>query len=259
MFAFLLTLLILDALVLSVVVLLQAGQGGGLASMGGGGTDTVLGGRQAVTILTKLTWWCGGIFLVLSLVLSFAPARCYSSALQERLRAATPAEPQQGSAAAGRANPADRQAPGTHPAPPASAAHPARRPNPGACGADSRPSAEKVNRAFVLLEDGAWFAGTSPRSIEPAFGEVVFTTNLTGYQETFTDPSYLGQIVVMTAPMIGNYGVNPEDSESDHPQVTGVVVRELSRHPPTGAPLRVWTSGSARPGCPSWKGSTPAG
>ena len=59
---------------------------------------------------------------------------------------------------------------------------------------------------------------------------MVFTTNLTGYQETFTDPSYLGQIVVMTAPMIGNYGINAEDSESEHPQVTGVVVRELSRH-----------------------------
>jgi len=85
--------------------------------------------------------------------------------------------------------------------------------------------------AFVLLEDGAWFSGTTSRLIDPAFGEVVFTTNLTGYQETFTDPSYLGQIVVMTAPMIGNYGVNPEDMESDHPQVSGVVVRELSRHP----------------------------
>ncbi|HEY8257393.1 MAG TPA: glutamine-hydrolyzing carbamoyl-phosphate synthase small subunit [Gemmatimonadales bacterium] len=84
--------------------------------------------------------------------------------------------------------------------------------------------------AFVLLEDGAWFAGTSCRSLDPAFGEVVFTTNLTGYQETFTDPSYLGQIVVMTAPMIGNYGVNPDDMESSHPQVSGVVVRELSRH-----------------------------
>ena len=85
--------------------------------------------------------------------------------------------------------------------------------------------------AFVLLEDGAWFAGTSARPIDPAFGEVVFTTNLTGYQETFTDPSYLGQIVVMTAPMIGNYGVNAEDMESGHPQISGVVVRELSRHP----------------------------
>jgi carbamoyl-phosphate synthase small subunit len=84
--------------------------------------------------------------------------------------------------------------------------------------------------AFVLLEDGSWFAGTAARPIDPAFGEVVFTTNLTGYQETFTDPSYLGQIVVMTAPMIGNYGINAEDSESAGPQVSGVVVRELSRH-----------------------------
>ena len=65
--------------------------------------------------------------------------------------------------------------------------------------------------------------------MDASFGEVVFTTNLTGYQETFTDPSYLGQIVVMTAPMIGNYGVNDEDPESEKPQVSGVVVRELSR------------------------------
>jgi preprotein translocase subunit SecG len=93
MFAFLLTLLILDALLLSVVVLLQAGQGGGLASLGGGGTDTVLGGRQAVTILTKLSWWCGGIFLVLSLILSFVPRGASSSGLQERLRAAKPSQP----------------------------------------------------------------------------------------------------------------------------------------------------------------------
>jgi carbamoyl-phosphate synthase small subunit len=83
--------------------------------------------------------------------------------------------------------------------------------------------------AFVLLEDGSWFAGSTRRALEPAFGEVVFTTNHTGYQETFTDPSYIGQIVVMTAPMIGNYGVNQADLESEKPQVTGVVVRELAR------------------------------
>jgi len=81
----------------------------------------------------------------------------------------------------------------------------------------------------VLLEDGAWFPGTARRSFLPTPGEVVFTTNLSGYQEVFTDPSYLGQIVVMTAPMIGNYGVNEEDLESTKPQVNGVVVRELSR------------------------------
>jgi carbamoyl-phosphate synthase small subunit len=67
------------------------------------------------------------------------------------------------------------------------------------------------------------------RPVGPTPGEVVFTTNLTGYQEVFTDPSYLGQIVVMTAPMIGNYGINEEDIESDKPQVTGVVVRELAQ------------------------------
>ena len=93
MFALLLTLLILDALLLSVVVLLQAGQGGGLASLGGATTDTVLGGRQAVTILTKATWWCGGIFLALSLLLSLVPRGGGSTELQERLRAATPSAP----------------------------------------------------------------------------------------------------------------------------------------------------------------------
>ena len=62
-----------------------------------------------------------------------------------------------------------------------------------------------------------------------AVAEVVFTTNMSGYQEVFTDPSYRGQIVVMTAPMIGNYGTNDEDPESTKPQVSGVVVKELSQ------------------------------
>jgi carbamoyl-phosphate synthase small subunit len=82
--------------------------------------------------------------------------------------------------------------------------------------------------AYVLLEDGAWFPGATRRSFSATPGEVVFTTNLSGYQEVFTDPSYLGQIVVMTAPMIGNYGINSEDFESARPQVEGVVVRELA-------------------------------
>jgi carbamoyl-phosphate synthase small subunit len=85
--------------------------------------------------------------------------------------------------------------------------------------------------AFVLLEDGSWFPGRVRRASDPSFGEVVFTTNLSGYQETFTDPSYLGQIVVMTAPMIGNYGVNDADMESERPQISGVVVRELAGTP----------------------------
>ncbi|WP_104023143.1 glutamine-hydrolyzing carbamoyl-phosphate synthase small subunit [Gemmatirosa kalamazoonensis] len=81
---------------------------------------------------------------------------------------------------------------------------------------------------FLLLEDGTRFAGELVGPATPTVAEVVFTTNMTGYQEVFTDPSYEGQIVVMTAPMIGNYGVNAEDPESPAPHVAGVIVRELS-------------------------------
>jgi protein translocase SecG subunit len=95
MFAYNDSLQIHDAVVLSNVVQLHSCQVGGLATLGGGGTDTVLGGRQAVTILTKLTWWCGGIFMVLSLLLSFVPRGGGSSGLQERIRQATPAAPSQ--------------------------------------------------------------------------------------------------------------------------------------------------------------------
>ncbi len=81
---------------------------------------------------------------------------------------------------------------------------------------------------FLLLEDGTLFRGRFASDAPVTVAEVVFTTNMTGYQEVFTDPSYRGQIVVMTAPMIGNYGVNDEDPESARPQVAGVVTRELS-------------------------------
>ena len=82
---------------------------------------------------------------------------------------------------------------------------------------------------FLLLEDGTLFRGRLAAAVPDTVAEVVFTTNMTGYQETFSEPSYRGQIVVMTAPMIGNYGINLDDPESARPQVTGVVVRELSR------------------------------
>lgn len=84
---------------------------------------------------------------------------------------------------------------------------------------------------FLLLEDGTLFRGryhASPERDVIVAAEVVFTTNMSGYQEVFTDPSYRGQIVTMTSPMIGNYGVNSIDPESVRPQVAGVVVRELS-------------------------------
>lgn len=82
---------------------------------------------------------------------------------------------------------------------------------------------------FLLLEDGTLFAGqVRDRNTAITVAEVVFTTSMSGYQETFSDPSYSGQIVVMTAPMIGNYGVNTADPESARPQIAGVILRELS-------------------------------
>jgi carbamoyl-phosphate synthase small subunit len=81
---------------------------------------------------------------------------------------------------------------------------------------------------FLLLEDGTRFHGRLLGELPASVAEVVFTTNMTGYQEVFTDPSYRGQIVVMTAPLIGNYGINAEDPESSRPQVAGVIVREIS-------------------------------
>lgn len=87
MFGFLVTLLILDGLLLATVVLLQAGQGGGLASLGGGGTTQVLGGRQATTILTKATWVSGGVFLFLALLLSFvSPSGAGLTGVQRQLQ-----------------------------------------------------------------------------------------------------------------------------------------------------------------------------
>ncbi|HLV25181.1 MAG TPA: glutamine-hydrolyzing carbamoyl-phosphate synthase small subunit [Gemmatimonadales bacterium] len=84
-------------------------------------------------------------------------------------------------------------------------------------------------QGFLLLEDGTLFRGTLIGAEIPTVAEVVFTTNMTGYQEVFTDPSYSGQIVVLTVPHVGNYGVNPDDPESSSVQVAGVIVREFSR------------------------------
>ena len=97
MFGLLLTLLILDGILLTVVVLLQAGKGGGLAAMGGGsGTDTFMGGRQAATVLTKATWTTGAIFLGLAVVLSImsSQSREADPLLQDVFRQSAPAAPQ---------------------------------------------------------------------------------------------------------------------------------------------------------------------
>jgi carbamoyl-phosphate synthase small subunit len=86
-----------------------------------------------------------------------------------------------------------------------------------------------AGKAILVLEDGRTFEGTSFGADGEAFGEVVFNTSMSGYQEILTDPSYAGQIVAMTYPLIGNYGVNEEDVESRRPWVEGFVVREASR------------------------------
>ena len=85
--------------------------------------------------------------------------------------------------------------------------------------------------AKIALEDGSVFVGDAVGAAGISEGEVVFNTSLSGYQEIFTDASYNGQIVVMTSPLIGNYGINLEDTESSKPFLRGVVVRELSRLP----------------------------
>src|SRR4051794_34566307 len=84
-------------------------------------------------------------------------------------------------------------------------------------------------KAILVLEDGRTFSGTSFGAGGESFGEIVFNTSMSGYQEILTDPSYAGQIVCMTYPLIGNYGTNAEDVESRRPWAEGLVVREASR------------------------------
>ncbi len=86
-----------------------------------------------------------------------------------------------------------------------------------------------LRTAYLLLEDGRRFDGDLLGAEALALGEVVFNTCMSGYQEVLTDPSYTGQLVTMTYPLIGNYGVNAEDRESPVPQVAGFIVREASR------------------------------
>src|SRR5436853_7672869 len=85
--------------------------------------------------------------------------------------------------------------------------------------------------ATLALEDGTWFRGVAAGASGETAGEVVFNTSMTGYQEVLTDPSYSGQIVTMTCPEIGNYGVADDDCESQAPHVPGFIVREESPIP----------------------------
>ncbi len=88
-----------------------------------------------------------------------------------------------------------------------------------------------AKEAWLILEDGTVFEGSSFGAQGTTIGEVVFTTCMTGYQETLTDPSYYGQIVTQTFPLIGNYGVNGEDNECDHTSLKGYIVREWCEEP----------------------------
>ena len=86
-------------------------------------------------------------------------------------------------------------------------------------------------KAFLILEDGQIFSGESIGSTKDVISEIVFNTSMTGYLEVLTDPSYAGQSVVMTYPLIGNYGVSYEDMESDKSWVSGFIVREIAQLP----------------------------
>ena len=86
-------------------------------------------------------------------------------------------------------------------------------------------------KAKLILEDGTIFEGKAFGYLKEAIGEVVFTTSMAGYQEVITDPSYHGQIVTMTYPLIGNYGINLEDIESDSVQIKGLIVKEKCSFP----------------------------
>ena len=86
-------------------------------------------------------------------------------------------------------------------------------------------------KGYLVLEDGSCFVGEGFGAAGAVAGEVVFNTGMTGYQEVLTDPSYYGQIVTMTYPLIGNYGINPADFESRKPWVRGFIVKELCDQP----------------------------
>jgi len=89
----------------------------------------------------------------------------------------------------------------------------------------------KDKQAILVLEDGSYYEGLAFGRFGDTYGEVVFTTSMSGYQEVLTDPSCKGQIVLMTYPLIGNYGINDEDFESYNIQVEGIIIKELCDHP----------------------------
>jgi carbamoyl-phosphate synthase small subunit len=108
--------------------------------------------------------------------------------------------------------------------------------------------------ALLALEDGRVFRGISIGAPGNAVGEICFNTSMTGYQEILTDPSYRGQIVAMTYPLIGNYGTGPEDVESGEPHVRGFIIEELSRIPSNWRSTEALPSYLKRHGIPALEG-----
>ena len=88
-----------------------------------------------------------------------------------------------------------------------------------------------VKKAYLLLADGTLFEGTAVGYEGQSIGEVVFNTGMAGYQEVLTDPSYYGQVVTMTYPLVGNYGINFDDYESRKSWVSGFIMREMCEYP----------------------------
>ena len=109
-----------------------------------------------------------------------------------------------------------------------------------------------------MLEDGRIFRGEAFGATGQALGEAVFSTGMTGYQETLTDPRYHRQIVVQTAPQIGNTGWNDEDDESARIQVAGYVVRDPARSPSNWRSRRSWPRSSPARASSGSRASTPA-
>ncbi|GAA0359835.1 carbamoyl phosphate synthase small subunit [Bacillus horti] len=109
----------------------------------------------------------------------------------------------------------------------------------------------KAEKAYLILDDGTIFQGKSFGSDQTAIGEVVFNTGMTGYQEVLTDPSYCGQLITMTYPLIGNYGVNMDDYEAIIPHAFGFIVREHSDYPSnwrSEGSIDQWLKGHGIPG-----------
>ena len=116
---------------------------------------------------------------------------------------------------------------------------------------------EKQMKALLALEDGMVFKGRSFTGRWETEGEVVFNTSMTGYQEVLTDPSYCGQMVTMTYPLIGNYGVNETDVESDRIHVKAFLVKEYQPYPSNFRSLKVWGTILKRTASPAWRGLIP--